>query len=1009
MATFDLEKAAKVLGSQGGTIVDALGSGYGAPQCIISITEAVLSVLPSDLLGAMATSLKDARDAANDATAMITKKLFLDSGIIEFDTQTGRWKFVGDSSLWGSDTNDGGLLNNIGGLIGSLGAALAFGSQMYNNINMAQSQINGILDCVDQFRKQLASQKGSGAMAATLGMGQGGTCTGCTDVPQAQCDQFAFEAACVAAGGTWQLDPPTPICYGADGSTEQECLDNGGSWLSDGPIEPPGGVGSFGPAGPNPDTQFALARAEMQQSMDFANNCNSQLEILASIFEARRLDPTLEPIINSDIPNVPQIVSGTSLRYTSAAQWQNLITGTDADSEIFRLEYGPPKAKQGQFILTIDGLYYDSQTGGVPDVPIKIIPPGTSYLHDYAPNLGGKGVAIGEKELSTFMDTLFDPSIVSVSSFLLPYYDGDHMLQQLIGTRNKHINDLNTSLKTATADGSGTAIIYNMQQAIVSQNAKHTEKIDKRKKQIEIAVVTPGSFGSVADVPSVGTIPINDFTYLKDYNVQVSLELQKNLTFKQGEVKDIILPLKPKYVSASGTEPGLVAEHLMVPTIGAGGIIFDSSTTGDQKTTLLNLTDDIVTDGLFAAYNFMEATAELPSLTPYASSSKWGVLNCNASSLQKGLGTDNPIISNNAKLLASTPSSVFVSGLSIPKLTGLVRYNSTGTTTSLGQAVRLPDSPDFRDLFYRMEGGTVESWVYVPGINTSSTDYSEPDGEWGPGTFNRILLGSENNGGVNEDIAVSGERIENSFSNEHVRGFLMGFSRDRQVVSNLDISNDQDDNPVENRCFFAAPTTSYNSSGISFISPDYCINNSDMFKMKIDMNTTGSHGKSFNDVSGQFMHIVYTVDPSSDTMSIYLDGVLMGASGIQSAFGTFNDYSFLALPTYYNRDAVDSSLNSFTYNAISTQNAIFTNGPKLNDRAPFTPWILGGGYTDGLLRWEGDSNLPVANGFMNSCHGKTSGLNGFVGSTKFYNRSLSAKDINKNYRTQSPYFKNINI
>jgi len=91
MATFDLEKAAKVLGSQGGTIVDALGSGYGAPQCIISITEAVLSVLPSDLLGAMATSLKDARDAANDATAMITKKLFLDSGIIEFDTQTGRW------------------------------------------------------------------------------------------------------------------------------------------------------------------------------------------------------------------------------------------------------------------------------------------------------------------------------------------------------------------------------------------------------------------------------------------------------------------------------------------------------------------------------------------------------------------------------------------------------------------------------------------------------------------------------------------------------------------------------------------------------------------------------------------------------------------------------------------------------------------------------------------------------------------------------------------------------
>ena len=1009
MATFDLEKAAKVLGSQGGTIVDALGSGYGAPQCILNITKAVLSVLPSELLGAMAASLKEGRDAANDATAMITKKLFLDSGIIEFDTQTGKWKFVGDSSLWGSDTDAGDLLNNIGGLIGSLGAALAFGSQLYNNINMAQSQIDGILDCLDQFRKQLASQKGSGAMAATLGMGQGGTCTGCTDVPQAQCDQFSFEAACVAAGGTWQLDPPTPICYGADGSTEQECLDNGGAWLADGPIEPPGGVGSFGPAGPDPETQFVLGRAEMQQSMNFANKCNDQLSIIASIFEERRAAPSLEPVINSDIPNVSQIVSGTSLRYTSSARWQQIITGDEATSEIFRLEYGPPKAKEGQFILTIDGLYYDSQTGGIPDVPIKIIPPGTSYLHDYAPNLGGKGVAIGAKELNTFMDTLFDPSIVSASAFLLPYYDGDHMLQQLIGIRNKHINDLNTGLKTATADSSGTAIIYNMQQSIVSQNAKHNEKINKRKKQIEIAVVTPGSFGLLDDVPSVGDIPVNDFTYLKDFNVQVSLDLQKNLTFKQGEVKDIILPLKPKYVVASGTEAGLVAQHLMVPTVGAGGIIFDSSTTGDQKATLLNLTDQIVTNGLIAAYNFMEATPEVPSITPYSYSAKWGVLNCNASSLQEGLGADNPIISNNAKLLATTASSVFVSGLTIPKLTGLVRYNSAGTTTSLGQAVRLPDSAEFRDLFYRMEGATVESWVHIPGINTSSTDYSEPNGEWGPGTFNRILLGSENNGGLNQDIAVSGEKIENSLGTEHVGGFLMGFSRDRQVVSNLPISNDQDDNPVENRCFFAAPTISYNSSGISFISPDYCINNSDMFKIKVDMDTTGSHGKSFNDVSGQFMHVVYTVDPSSNTMSIYLDGVLMEASGIKAAFGTYTDHSFLALPTYYNRDALDSSLNSFTYNTISTQNAIFTNGPKLNERAPFTPWILGGGYTDGLLRWEGDSELPVANGFMNACHGKTSGLNGFVGSTKFYDRALSARDINKNYITQSPYFKNIRI
>ena len=1027
MGTFDLEKAAKVLGSQGGTMLDAIATGYGAPQCIVNMAENVLACLPSDLLGGMTHSLEEGRDWANDVTAKITKKLFLDSGIIEFDTETGRWKFVGDSSLFGADTDDGGMLNGIGGLLGSLGAALAAGSQLYNNINMGIDQINGILDCVDKFKDMLASSKGSGSMAATLGMGEGGTCTGCPEEVAAQCDDFSFESACVAAGGTWSLETPPPVCYGAEGSTEAECTANGGTWSADGPIEPPGGVGSFGPKGPDPETQFVIARAQMQESMNFANDCNEQLAIIAKILKARSVNPALEPIINCEIPNVLEIVSGTNLRCTTPAQWDAIVGGnTHVDSDgnlvqeqVFRLTYGPPKAKKGQFILTIDGLYYDAQTGGVPpDVPVKIIPPGESYLHDYAPNLGGKGVAIGDKELDVFMNTLFDPDIVSASGFLLPYYDSDHMLQQLIGSRNKHINDLNKQLKTAQTDGSGAAIVYNMQQGIISQNNKHRQKIDKRKKQIEIAVVTPGSFGSHADIPPMGQIPINDFTYLKDYNVRVSLDLQKNLTFKQAEVEDVVLPLRPKYVAASGSEMGLVADHLMVPTIGAAGIIYDSSTTGSNPATLLNLTDQIITDGLVAVYNFMEANAELPSSDPYSDSSKWGVLNCVASSLQANTSLDNPIIRNNAKLLATTASSVFASpdrttlaGLTIPKLTGLVRYNSIGTEISLGQAVRLPDSADFRNLFYGMRGTSIETWVYTPGINTSSTDSSEPDGEWGPETFNRVILGCENSGGLDDGIALSGATVENNFDADHVRGFLMGFSRDRQVVNDLSASNDQDLNPLENRCFFVAPTLSYNSSGISFVNTEdaVCADQSFMYKMKVDMDSAGSHGKTFDDSARQFMHVVYSVDPSAGNMSIYLDGELMATSGIKEAFGTQMIKTNLMLPTYYVEDSSEPTKNSFTYNLNSTQDEEFTNGPRLNNLGQFTPWILGGGYTDGFLRWEGDASLPVANGFMNSCHGKISGLNGYLGSTKFYNKTLSPKEVSNNYRAQSPYFKNIDV
>ena len=94
--------------------------------------------------------------------------------------------------------------------------------------------------------------------------------------------------------------------------------------------------------------------------------------------------------------------------------------------------------------------------------------------------------------------------------------------------------------------------------------------------------------------------------------------------------------------------------------------------------------------------------------------------------------------------------------------------------------------------------------------------------------------------------------------------------------------------------------------------------------------------------------------------------------------------------------------------------ADFSLGPKLD--TIYTPWTLGGGYTDGFLKWDGHSTpqtslteLPDAGGFMNKYHGKTSGLNGFVGSVKFYSKSLDNKEVLRNYNAQKNYFKNIEI
>ena len=125
MAAFDIEKAAKILGSSGGNLTDAIGMGFGAPNCIIGMSHDILKLLPSELLGSMSQTLQEARDSADNFTAMLTKKLFLDTGIIEFDTQTGRWKFVGDSSLFGNDTISAGTLENLGGFLSAAAAALA--------------------------------------------------------------------------------------------------------------------------------------------------------------------------------------------------------------------------------------------------------------------------------------------------------------------------------------------------------------------------------------------------------------------------------------------------------------------------------------------------------------------------------------------------------------------------------------------------------------------------------------------------------------------------------------------------------------------------------------------------------------------------------------------------------------------------------------------------------------------------------------------------------------------
>ena len=78
-----------------------------------------------------------------------------------------------------------------------------------------------------------------------------------------------------------------------------------------------------------------------------------------------------------------------------------------------------------------------------------------------------------------------------------------------------------------------------------------------------------------------------------------------------------------------------------------------------------------------------------------------------------------------------------------------------------------------------------------------------------------------------------------------------------------------------------------------------------------------------------------------------------------------------------------------------------------------TPWIIGGGFTDGMHSQGSLTYTPGSIEGMNfmggKWGGKKSGLHGFIGSLKLYNRGLSSSEVLKNYKSQLGFFTNIRI
>jgi hypothetical protein len=725
------------------------------------------------------------------------------------------------------------------------------------------------------------------------------------------------------------------------------------------------------------DEQYQLEMAALRQAIELQNSITDKITEIQDIITERLNDPSLEPVFScSALP----FVSGTGLE-------NNCEKPAETRPEVFRLVYGPPRSTQGQFVLSNDGIYFDSQSSGITPALVYInennstLNKADKWKFSQDPNIGGRGDSFSTKDLQIYVNTLLDPSIIDDSFLIKPFYEKDGFLQELISNKNKRIYDLSAQINELETESAPQAVIFNQRQTLISENAMLQEKINKRKKQIELAVKLPQAYATRAKSGKYGyapgEVPVNDFSYLQGVNLSLDLQKQKALSFSQVEIDGLVSPLQlsTTYVVSRGNTRNSSVEHLIISELGDGAIIYDGSSVSSTNSVILPAESFISTDSLIAMYNFLDTTIESPSSTSFT--------------LRNSVSPTNE---KYAQLVGTSQDQIFKVGLGVPFLEGITKHSTTTPSeiSGLGSYIKLPNIKEYNDLLYNSNGATIDFWVHMPNLQCISNGYDEGN----VSSLFRLVIANENTG-YEGTAGAATEAYTNNFGTQVTRGFMMGFTRDVRLTSDQPASYT---NPVANSAFFIAPTQSLSLSSVGFINRssfdgEFCASGNRYHAMIQKVNQP-INGIYFSSCENEFCHVAVTFDRSSDTVKFYLDGSLVTTSSMSTVFG-ISKYSMPNLPTF-------KKANSFRYTSSalnSTAPDFLKNGPTL-DRY-FTPWIVGGGYTDGMYQYG--NFMGTSNG------GIKSGLRGHLGSLKFYSKALTGKEVFENYRAQRGFFKNIDI
>lgn len=740
------------------------------------------------------------------------------------------------------------------------------------------------------------------------------------------------------------------------------------------------------------------------------------------------------------------------------------------EEPLFDFVFGPPVSTGGKFILSDDGIYYDSRIGGIYDKGVneylrqifeienrkKKLNTGDLWKLEYAPNIGGKGIPFGKADIDSLKNTIFSEVYDMSSADLELFYINDDILQAFEDDKRAHLEEINGQISGLMSNGySATdSVVRNAYQSVAAIANAYDSKIVKRRKQLQLAALfgpyriskkgDPFGEGNLYHIEKDGTetrierIPVNDFSFLQETGTNVSVEQQKNITLFSEDLDDVILPIEPKFlVSPPGSAPAIIPSFNV--DIGGKGSWVNmaegyqytdeaySSTTAYVK----SITDEIVTDGLLVCYNFLDKEISNPSSVSFK------VDNVAEGSTKL-----------NAMLVAHDAKDVFLSGLGIPFLRGTQwdRRGKYGISFKpmKGSYVRLPNNIQGGDynkntieldnLFSSPRGATIEFWVHASHIHSEMTEEHRY----------RLVLANENSGkpfsGNRKTTATKATRLVYDIEGNprtdpnKVHGMIIGF-RDRGHVgvtpSGLEFvicpTVGQNDNTWGHSVCIAEDTGG-NEYGVIIPSSVQ----------------TAVKNKNIKDVENEFLHFAISFDPAIDTVNVFCDGELLTTSSITASFGTsFEDMNIPSKVVYDSAAKNDPAIswwNSFYSTSGTGDPLVLPEGSRIpQNPVIFTPWIIGGGYTD-AIGYAGEKMLAGPGGFLGANTNDSywgngaaigdhfpgqhtpglggfrvsgtslvprSGLDGNVGSFKIYTKALSLREAKKNYDAQKGFFKKI--